>query len=86
MDRYAAQNPDRASFTAVGDDGRRHMMDVSRMRSEALAAAAEQDWDSPATQRWEDFMRYYQTEGEPLLSDHDINSNFQLGTLVEDAK
>ena len=23
-------------------------------------------------------MRYYQTEGEPFLSDHDINSNFQL--------
>ena len=86
VERYAAQNPDRASFTVVGDDGRRHMMDVSRMRSEALAAAAEQDWDSPATQRWEDFMRYYQTEGEPLLSDHDINSNFQLGTLVEDSQ
>lgn len=31
-------------------------------------------------------MRYYQTEGEPFLSDHDINSNFQLGTLVEDSK
>lgn len=56
------------------------------MRAEANAAAKDEDWDSPAIERWEDFMRYYHDQGEPYLAENDINTNFKLGTLVEASK
>ena len=86
VDRYVAQNPDNASFTEPGEDGSRHIMDIQQMRAEANAAAKDEDWDSPAIERWEDFMRYYHDQGEPYLAENDINTNFKLGTLVEASK
>jgi hypothetical protein len=84
--RYVAENPDATSFTMPGEDGALRLRDIREMRAEAQAAVDAEDWEDPAIERWDQFMRYYTNQGEPFLSDHDISTNFQLGTLVEASK
>ena len=71
---WAAQHPDRSSFTEIGPDGRPHLGNIANLYAHRAAHP----------EAWDQFLDYYRESGAAALNNLDLGHSFDLGFLLSD--